>query len=93
MATVVAFAGPIWARPTAVRRDFLPAWSPHLALPPWPARVQGWWPKSSHTHKPDWPKNGSKRPSSGSTGLGAFFSGFRAEMSVLGLGTLFGMQN
>ena len=43
--------------------------------------------------KPDWPKNGLKRPSSGSTGLGEFFSGFRAEMSVLGLGTLFGTKN
>ena len=40
--------------------------------------------------KPDWPENGSKRPNSGSMGLGEFFSGFGAEMSVLGLGTLFG---
>ena len=43
--------------------------------------------------KPDWPEKESKRPSSGSTGLGEFFSGFGAEMSVLGLGTLFGTQN
>ena len=43
--------------------------------------------------KPDWPENGSKRPNSGSTGLGEFFSGFGAEMSVLGLGALFGTQN
>ena len=43
--------------------------------------------------KADWPENGSKRPSSGFTGLGEFFSGFGAEMSVLGLDTLFGTQN
>ena len=43
--------------------------------------------------KPDWPENGSKRPSSGSTGLGESFLGFGAEMSILGLGTLFGTQN
>ena len=43
--------------------------------------------------KPYWPENGLKRPSLGSMGLGEFFSGFGAEMSVLGLGTLFGTQN
>ena len=31
----------------AVRREFLIARSPHLALPPWRARVQGWWSESS----------------------------------------------
>ena len=50
-AAAAAFAGLIWARPAAVRRDFWPARSPHLALPPWPARVQGWWPESSPTAK------------------------------------------
>ena len=40
--------------------------------------------------KPNWPENGSKRPNSGSRGFGEIFSGFGAEMSVLGLGTLFG---
>ena len=42
-----AFASPIWARPESVRRDFWPARSPHLALPPWLACVQGWWLESS----------------------------------------------
>ena len=43
--------------------------------------------------KPDWPENGSKQPISGSTGLREYFSGFGAEMCVLGLGILFGTQN
>ena len=51
VAAVAAFADPIWARPVAVRRDFWPARSPHLALPPWLACVQGWWPESSPTAK------------------------------------------
>ena len=48
---LIAFAGPIWARPVAVCRDFLPERSPHLALPPWTARLQGWWLESSLTAK------------------------------------------
>ena len=51
VAAATAFAGPIWAYPTAIRHDFWPTRSPHLALPPWLARVQGWWPESSPTAK------------------------------------------
>ena len=36
--------------------------------------------------KPDWLENGSKRPSSGSMGLGEFFRVLELKMSVLGLG-------
>ena len=50
-AAAVAFAGPIWAHSAAVRRDFWPARSPHLALPPWLERVQGWWLELSPTAK------------------------------------------
>ena len=42
---------PILVRPGAFRRDFWPARSPHLALPPCLARVQGWLPESSPTTK------------------------------------------
>ena len=51
VAAAAAFAGPIWDRPTAVRRDFWPARSPYLALPPWKVCVHGRWPKSSPTAK------------------------------------------
>ena len=51
VAAATTLAGPIWARPAAVRRDFWPARSPHLALPPWLASVQGWYPESSPTTK------------------------------------------
>ena len=72
VAVAAAFAGPIRALPAAVCHDFWLARSPHLALPPWPARVQGWWRNRLPRLKPDWPENGSKRPSSESTGLGEF---------------------
>ena len=36
--------------------------------------------------KPDWPEKGSKRPSSGFTGLGCFSRVLELKMSVLGLG-------
>ena len=36
--------------------------------------------------KPDWPKNGSKRPSSGPRVLGNFSRVLKLKMSVLGLG-------
>ena len=51
VATVVALAGPIRALPAAVGSEIWPARLPHLALPPWPMRVQGWWPESSPTAK------------------------------------------
>ena len=51
VAAATAFAGQIRARPAAVGREIWPARSPRLAPPPWPARVQGWWPKSSPTAK------------------------------------------
>ena len=38
-------------RPAAVGREIWMTRSPRLALPPWPARVQGWWPESSPTTK------------------------------------------
>ena len=47
VAVAAVVAGPIRARPATVRRDFWPARSPHLDLPPWMARVQEWWPESS----------------------------------------------
>ena len=43
--------------------------------------------------KPDWPEKGSKRPSSGSTGLGEFFSVFGAENESFGARVYFGTQN
>ena len=36
--------------------------------------------------KPDWPENGSKRPSSGPRVLGNFSRVLKLKMSVLGLG-------
>ena len=51
VAAAVAFAGPIRARPAAVGCEIWQTRSPRLALSPWPARVQGWWPESSPTAK------------------------------------------
>ena len=51
VAAAAAFAGPIRGRPTAIGGEIWPARSPRLAPPPWPARVQGWWPESSPTTK------------------------------------------
>ena len=51
VAATAAFAGPIRARPAAVGHEIWPARSPRRAPPPWPARVQGWWPESSPTAK------------------------------------------
>ena len=45
------FAGPIRALPAAAGREILPVRSPHSAPPPWPARVQGWWPVTPPTTK------------------------------------------
>ena len=44
-------SAPIRARPAAIGREIWPARSPRLALPPWPARAQGWWLESSPTAK------------------------------------------
>ena len=47
LATAAAFAGPIWACPTAVGREIL---LPRLSgggAPPCPARVHYWWPESA----------------------------------------------
>ena len=43
--------------------------------------------------KPVWPKNGSKQPSSGSTGFGEFLHCFGAENECFGARVLFGTQN
>ena len=43
--------------------------------------------------KPVWPKNGSKQPSSGSTGFGEISRVLEFKMSVLGARVLFGTQN
>ena len=40
LAAALAFAGPIWARPTAAGRKILPAWLSGRPPPPCPARVQ-----------------------------------------------------
>ena len=42
-------AGSIWARPTVVHREISRPGSSHLDPPPWPAHVQGGWPKSPPT--------------------------------------------
>ena len=47
VAVTAVFADPIRARPTAIGREIWPARSSRRAPPPWPARVQGWWPESS----------------------------------------------
>ena len=46
----------------------------------------GGWPESPPTAKTIWPKNGSKQPSSWSTGFGEFSRVLEFKMSVLGLG-------
>ena len=43
--------------------------------------------------KPLWPKNGSKRPNSGSIGFGEFFLSFGAENACFGARVIFGTQN
>ena len=45
VAVALAFAGSIWARPVAVRREISRPGSSHLAPPPCPASVQGGWPE------------------------------------------------
>ena len=88
-----SFAGSIRARPVAVGREILPARSPCCAPPPWLARVSREWLERSPTAKTHWPKNGSKRPSSGSTGFGDFFNGFGAQNEFFGARVQFGTQN
>ena len=51
----------------------------------------GW--KGLPRPKPIWPKNGSKRTSSGSTGFGEFFNGFGAQNEFFGARVQFGTQN
>ena len=49
MAAAAVFAGPIRARPTAADREILRRWSSGGGTPPYPARVQWWWPESAPT--------------------------------------------
>ena len=56
-----------------VDREILPTRLPHRAPPPWSAHVSRGWSETSPTAKTVWPKNGSKRPNSGSTGFREFF--------------------
>ena len=61
-------------------------------LPGWRVYQEGGW-KRLPQLKPNWPENGSKRPSSGSTGIGEFFSGFGDENECFVARVLFGTQN
>ena len=54
-------------------------------LPGWRMHQEGGWKRLPHL-KPDWPENGSKRPSSGPQVLGNFSRVLKLKMSVLGLG-------
>ena len=45
------FASPIWARPTVVCREILPATSSGGGASPWPARVASGWPVLPPTAK------------------------------------------
>ena len=72
VAAAAVFAGQIWARPAVVRREISRPTSSGGGAPPCPACVARWWPKCPPRPKPVWPKNGSKRPSSGFTGFGEF---------------------
>ena len=94
MAAAAAFAGLIRARPAAVGREILPVRSPCPHPPPPGRRVcKGGGRNCLLRPKPVWPKNCSKRPSSGSTGFGEFSRVLEFKMSVLGAMVLFGMQN
>ena len=76
VAAAAAFAGPIREHPAAVGSEIWPKRSPHLAFLPGRRVCKDGGRNRLPRLKPDWPKNGSKRPNSGSTGLGEFFSGF-----------------
>ena len=73
MAVATAFAGPIRARPTAVGHEILWTRLPGGGAPTWVARASRGWPKMSPTDKTRLVENGSKLPSSRSTGFGEFF--------------------
>ena len=51
VAAAVAFASPIWARPTVVSRETWPAGSSGGGAPPWLARVAKGWPMTPPTAK------------------------------------------
>ena len=51
VAAAVGFAGPIWARPAAVRCEISRARSPGSGAPPWPARVSRRVPETFPTAK------------------------------------------
>ena len=72
VAAAAAFTGLIWARPTVVRREIWPAQSSGGSVPPWSAPVERGGRNRLPRPKPVWPKSGSKRPSSGSTGFREF---------------------
>ena len=82
LAAAAAFAGPIRARPAAVGREILRPRSSSDALLP----VRRVYNRGGRNRlprlKPDRPKNGSKRPSSGFSGFWDFLSGFRVGSSL-----------
>ena len=86
MAVAAAFAGLIWTRPAAVRHEISWLRSPGGGTPTWVSRASREWLKHIPRPKPDWPENGSKRPSSGPRVLGNFSKVLKLKMSVLGLG-------
>ena len=51
VAIAAAFAGPIWARPAAVRREISRPRSPGGGAPTWVARASRGWPETSPTGK------------------------------------------
>ena len=73
VAAAAAFVGSIRLRPTANGHEISRPRSPSGGALTWVARVSEGGQKRLPRLKPDWPENGSKRPSSGSMGLGEFF--------------------